>query len=707
MAFAPTSAPAAWHARPALRAAAAALAGVVGAAAVAGLLLWRAAEADRARELVVWQARLASVAESQAHAIGFWVEQTFVPLRGLAENASLQLYVSAIAAPGPAGLPSEAVAAQRQYLATLLSLTATRAGFAEPLEAAEAVANVQRLGHAGLALLDAERRPLLATGRMPPISGALAARLAALPRGERSLLDVFRLADGAPVVGFVEPIYRVDSNPGADALTGYVLGILPTASGLFAPLALPPPHPPSEASMLVRADGDGVDYLSPGNGAGGQPPGALSRTTPGLDAAFAIEAPGAFAEKLDFRGTPVLATGRRVAGTPWTVVHTVATAEALADVDARLWRNGGLLLLAAALAAAAVIAAWRHGASRRLESLSRNYADLAARFAREHERLRGVVDTQADRIVILDGAQCVQFANRAFADHLGITPEAAEQKRLDALLGPAAAAPVLAAAERCRTGGHAIRDTRTEGDAGARRTLQTVCLPLPVGGGEAGSLLVVEQDVTAALERSERRERVANALVAALIASVDRRDPFAVQHSAKVAALSRAVAAEMGLEAQFVAAAELAGRLMNFGKMLVPPELLTRAGPLDGAEREQVRQSIAAGPEILAGVEFDGPVLDALRDAGERWDGSGPRGLKGDEIPVVAQIIAAANLFAAAAAPRAYRRSGGVDRAVAELQAQSGTAFDRRVVSALCHLVDNRDGGALLAAAAPVPSGPG
>jgi HD-GYP domain-containing protein (c-di-GMP phosphodiesterase class II) len=152
----------------------------------------------------------------------------------------------------------------------------------------------------------------------------------------------------------------------------------------------------------------------------------------------------------------------------------------------------------------------------------------------------------------------------------------------------------------------------------------------------------------------------------------------------------------MALEPSLVAAAELAGRLMNLGKMLVPPELLTRNGPLDRSEREQVRQSIAAAPEILAGVEFDGPVLDALRDAAERWDGSGPRGLTGTQIPVVAQVIAAANLFAAAAVPRAYRSSGGIERAVAELQSQSGTGFDRRIVSALCHLVDNRDGGSLL-----------
>ena len=696
-AIATINAPAAGHGRPALRAAAAALAGVLGAAALAGLLLWRTTQAERQQELVVWQVRLASVAESQAHAIAFWVEQKFVPLRGLAENASLQLYVSAISTPaGGAASASEAVAAQRQYLATLLSLTAARAGFAEPLQPAEAVANVQRMGHAGLALLDAERRPLLATGQMPPLSGALARRLAALPRGERALLDIFPLADGTPVVGFVEPIYRVDSDPGADTLTGYVVAILPTASGLFAPLAVPPPHPPSEASVLVRANGSGVDYLSPAAGASERPPDVLSRATPGLDTAFAVDTPGAFAEKLDYRGTPVLVTGRHVAGTPWTVVHSVATVEALAAVDARMWRDAGLLLLAAALAAAAVVAAWRHGASRRLEALSRTYADLAERFEREHLRLRGVVDTQADAMYILDREQCVQFANLAFAERLGVAPEFAEQKRLDALLGPASAAPILAAAERCRIERREIREIRTEDEAGVRRTLQLVCVPLHERDPGAAGFLIVEQDITAALEGSARRERLANALVAALIATVDRRDPFAVQHSAKVAAMSRALATEIGLEPSLVAAAELAGRLMNFGKMLVAPELLTRAGPLDGAEREQVRQSIAATSEILAGVEFDGPVLDALRDAGERWDGSGPRGLKGTEIPVVAQIIAAANLFAAAATPRAYRSSGGVERALAELQAQSGTSFDRRVVSALCHLVDNRDGGSLL-----------
>lgn len=681
---------AALRARPALRAAAAAAAGLLAAAAIAALVMMRMAAADRERALVVWQARLAAVAESQARAVALWVEQKFVPLRGLAENASLQIYLTALGAPDGAADP--AAAAQRQYLAILLSHTAARDGFAEAPRPPAAVANVEPLGHAGLALVDKERRPLLATGAMPPVAGEIAKRLDALPRGERSLIDLFPLGDGTKVIGFVEPIFRVDAGPGPDTLAGYVLGIVPASSGLFAPLAMPPPHPPSEKSMLVRIDGSGIDYLAAGTG--GPTPGQMSRATPGLDAAFAANQPGAFAEKVDDRGTPVLVTGRRVAGTPWTLVHTVAVEDALGEAEARTVRNGGLLLLGTALAVIAVVAAWRHGASRRLAALSKEYAALAGRYAREQQRLRTIVDTQTDAILILDAGRRVQFANRAFGERAGVAPEFAEQKRLEDLLGPASAAPIVAATVRCRAEQREIAETRSEEIGGARRTVQSICVALQAP--DAPGFLVVEHDITAAIDGRERHERMLNSLVAALIATIDRRDPYAAQQSAKVAALSRAVAQELELEPSLVAAAELAGRLMNIGKLLVAPELLTREGPLKGDEREQVRRAMAATVQILASVAFEGPVLEALRDAGERWDGSGPRGLAGPRIPLVAQIIAAANLFVAAAAPRAYRKSGGIERAVAELQAQSGTAFDRRVVTALCHLIDNRNGAALI-----------
>src|SRR5207302_2662956 len=133
-----------------------------------------------------------------------------------------------------------------------------------------------------------------------------------------------------------------------------------------------------------------------------------------------------------------------------------------------------------------------------------------------------------------------------------------------------------------------------------------------------------------------------------------RRDKYAADQSTRVATLSRAVAEEMELPPGLAETVETAGYLMNFGKLLVPPELLTKTGPLSEAEMVLIRSSIQTTADIIAGIEFDGPVVETLRQMQERFDGEGPRGLKGDAILLTARIVAVANAFVAMASPRAY-----------------------------------------------------
>ncbi|HZW72504.1 MAG TPA: HD domain-containing phosphohydrolase [Caldimonas sp.] len=235
--------------------------------------------------------------------------------------------------------------------------------------------------------------------------------------------------------------------------------------------------------------------------------------------------------------------------------------------------------------------------------------------------------------------------------------------------------------------------------------LQSSHIPLPPmhlaqGPDLPRSVLVVEHDVTDLARERERRERTLKQLVAALTAAVDRRDCFASDQSTRVAALARTIALEMGLSPELAETAETAGNLMNFGKLLVPPELLTKAGQLSEEERALIRASIQTTADIIAGIEFDGPVVETLREMQERVDGNGPRGLKGEAIPVTARVVAVANAFVAMASPRAYRSGGDVDGAVDALLRETGSAFDRRVVAALITYLDSRGGRAEWAAMA-------
>ena len=94
-----------------------------------------------------------------------------------------------------------------------------------------------------------------------------------------------------------------------------------------------------------------------------------------------------------------------------------------------------------------------------------------------------------------------------------------------------------------------------------------------------------------------------------------------------------------------------------------------------------------------AGVDFDLPVAETLAQMHEHWDGTGhPKGLAGEDILISARIVAVANALVAIVSPRAGRDALSFDDAIAELMKQAGTLFDRRPVSPLVNVLENRGG---------------
>src|SRR3546814_6941600 len=85
----------------------------------------------------------------------------------------------------------------------------------------------------------------------------------------------------------------------------------------------------------------------------------------------------------------------------------------------------------------------------------------------------------------------------------------------------------------------------------------------------------------------------------------------------------------MGLDSSLVEAAEVAGSLMNLGKIKVPTEVLTKREKLTDEEMQMIRNSVFASADLIRNIEFDGPVEETLRQLQEQYDGSGgPKGLK-------------------------------------------------------------------------------
>lgn len=668
------------------------VAALLAGALFAGNLALEYADAERDRELRQWQVRLGLIADTRANAVELWLQNQFSALGTLADNASVKLYMSELTTERE---PTERLTedfARSGYLRNLLTVLAHRDGFTAATTGPDVAANVRRLGVAGMALLDSTGRAVAATSGMPAIAGGLRDFVTGAARGSPALLDMHAGPAGRPTMAFLAPVFAVHGDRSPGRQVGWALGVKDVASELFPLLRQPGAPWPSAEALLVRRDGAAVRYLSPT--ADGRDPLArhLAFDTPDLAAAYAIGHPGGFSRQYDYRGITVLVATRAIARAPWTLLYKVDSAEALGPGEARLRDFLVGIALAVVVVLAAFVAVWRHGASKRAGAIASRYEALFRRHEAQSRFLGLISDSQPEPMSILDAAGRYTFANRAAAERAGISTADMLGKTVESVLGPVAAQRIRTQNQIARSHGTVLNEYRETHPDGVLRVVRSEHVPVPETPESGSGIMVVEHDITDVVAERERRMRLLDRLIQTLLTIVDRRDPYAANHSAQVAAVARGIAEEMGLDPKTIETAATAGSLMNLGKILVPPELLSSAEDLESFELRLIRESVLATADLLDDVEFDGPVVEVLRQVQERWDGAGePGGLRGDDIHLPARVVAVANVFVAMISPRAWRPGMCIDDAIERLMAEIGGAFDRRVVAALVNCVDNRD----------------
>jgi PAS domain S-box-containing protein len=333
----------------------------------------------------------------------------------------------------------------------------------------------------------------------------------------------------------------------------------------------------------------------------------------------------------------------------------------------------------------ALLAIWRHTASTRAKAEAVRYEALAHRHAEQGAFLKLLTDTAPDVLLVADAEGTCHFANRAAGAVAGVDAADLGGKGLRAILGPG---PGKVAEERVRS---ALQNSKrlTAVDRQENPLKVTLAEVEPMEGNSRA--LIALRDITELVSKREHAERVVRETVSALVSIIDRRDPHAAEHSRRVAALAHDVAVALELDPVLVDAAEMAGLLSNVGKILLPSELLTRPDRLSREELDRVREAVRGGANLLKGIAFPGPVVETLRQMGERWDGKGqPAGLTEENILITARIVAAANTFVALTRTRADRPAMSVDEAVDVILKDAGKAFDRRVATALA-FVASRD----------------
>lgn len=191
--------------------------------------------------------------------------------------------------------------------------------------------------------------------------------------------------------------------------------------------------------------------------------------------------------------------------------------------------------------------------------------------------------------------------------------------------------------------------------------------------------------LSAALSRLENTQDV----LVALANAVEAKDPVTEHHCDRVADLALALARLAGLEEQTVEAVGYGAVLHDIGKIGITEAVLTKSGALTEAERREMQRHPLVGSEILRPLRLGQVVGPIVRGHHERWDGRGyPDGLRGEEIPVGARVVAVADAWDAMTHNRPYRRRLSDQQARDELRQHGGTQFDPELVELLLALLD-------------------
>ncbi len=183
------------------------------------------------------------------------------------------------------------------------------------------------------------------------------------------------------------------------------------------------------------------------------------------------------------------------------------------------------------------------------------------------------------------------------------------------------------------------------------------------------------------IKRREREDYEEH--IFSLVNIIDKRDSYTAGHTHRVAEYSLMVAKEMGFSKREQDKIYKAGILHDIGKISTPDSILLKPGKLNRLEFEIIKEHSEVGYELLKQVGIYKEIAEIMRHHHERYDGGGyPQGLKGNEIPLLAQIMALTDAFDAMTTNRIYKPKKSVVEAIEEIKELSAKQFHPKVVKA-------------------------
>ena len=202
-------------------------------------------------------------------------------------------------------------------------------------------------------------------------------------------------------------------------------------------------------------------------------------------------------------------------------------------------------------------------------------------------------------------------------------------------------------------------------------------------------MLYVHKKTKALIKKEKENKLFIREMIEAFAKTIDMKDKYTNGHSKRVAEYTVMLAKELGYDEETVDKYYNIALLHDIGKIAVPSSVLNKPGKLTDQEFNIIKSHSAKGYQVLKDISIMPELAIGAGSHHERPDGKGyPKGLKGDEIPRVAQIIAVADTFDAMYSDRPYRKRMNFEKAISIIKEVSGTQLEPDVVDAFLRLVD-------------------
>jgi len=193
------------------------------------------------------------------------------------------------------------------------------------------------------------------------------------------------------------------------------------------------------------------------------------------------------------------------------------------------------------------------------------------------------------------------------------------------------------------------------------------------------------------LRDREKLETLYVSTMGSLMETVEAKDHYTRGHTERVRELAIALGEAAGMDPKDLKDLQYAAELHDIGKIAVPDAIIAKPGRLTDDEFAVMREHPRRGDKILQHLKFLDHARMIVRSHHERYDGTGyPDGLKGEEIPLGARILAIADSYDAMTSARPYRDAMSADAALAEIQGGAGRQFDPRLAALFTTLLETR-----------------